>query len=303
MADPRHTLDLPCPAKLNLALAVGPPDPRGYHPIASLMCLIAFGDTLRVERLEEGASRFDIAFAPDAPRPHPIDWAIEKDLVYRAHVLLQREAGRPLPVAATLAKRVPAGAGLGGGSSDAASMLVAIDRLFDLHLGESRLIELSRELGSDIAFFVAAHFDASRAAGLVTGYGERVEPARAPNLDIVLVLPPLACPTGAVYAAFDRRPRGPFDAERVRRMASQGRVAPDEPFNDLAEPACDVTPELRVVRQCIADATGRPVHITGSGAAMFLIAQNSNDAAELAARIRALNLAAIATHTTTSIAT
>src|SRR5690349_3701340 len=113
---------LPCPAKVNLALSVGAPieTPRGsLHPIASWMVAVDFGDDLALERTDEkgakagaakSASNFDLSFAEDAPHRGAVDWPLEKDLCFRAHQLMEREAGRALPMRLTLKKRIPAGA-------------------------------------------------------------------------------------------------------------------------------------------------------------------------------------------------
>ena len=94
-------------------------------------------------------------------------------------------------------------------------------------------------------------------------------------------MPPLHCNTGAVYRAFDEwRPEGSVDAEAARAAAGP----PITPFNDLAEPACRVEPQLRGIRETIAETTGRPVHVTGSGAAMFIVAEDAADAQTLAQR-------------------
>ena len=129
LADPTPgQVTLACPAKLNLTLAVGPPRSDGMHPIASWMVVVRFADTLTLKEIE-GDSTFDIHFADDAPRHQEVDWPLEEDLAFRAHALLQREADRDLPVAVTIKKRIPAGAGLGGGSSDAAAVMEVQDNL------------------------------------------------------------------------------------------------------------------------------------------------------------------------------
>src|SRR5262249_32688294 len=103
---------------------------------------------------EGSHSRHVVRWASDAPRTSHIDWPIEKDLAVRAHRLLEQHAGRPLPLQMTLDKRIPIGGGLGGGSSDAAAMLMAANELFSLGLSPHALASLSTSLGSDIAFFI-----------------------------------------------------------------------------------------------------------------------------------------------------
>ena len=133
-------------AKINLALGVGPPDHTGMHPIATWMHALGPGlaDTVTAEPAAETTLR--VAWAPDAPRPTPIDWPPQRDLAARAHRLLEDLAGRPLPARLEVAKRIPVGAGLGGGSSDAGAMLLALDEAFGLGLGPARLRDLAIRL-------------------------------------------------------------------------------------------------------------------------------------------------------------
>ncbi|MEX0653170.1 MAG: 4-(cytidine 5'-diphospho)-2-C-methyl-D-erythritol kinase [Phycisphaeraceae bacterium] len=300
MPPARDTLTLACPAKVNLALSVGPPRDDHLHPIASWMVATTFGDRLTLRRAAGGAtSRWRLAFADDAPTPQPIDWPLERDLAYRAHRLLAGHVGRPLTVEVELAKRVPAGAGLGGGSSDAAGVLVGLNRLFDLKLPVSELMVLARQLGADVVFLVAA-LEGSPSA-IVTGTGETIEPAApAGPVDLVLVLPPFGCPTGAVYEAFDRDHAGDarLRVAAVRSLAGQHPLPADGPFNDLAEPAQQVQPRLAEAVARLDEALGMPVHVTGSGAAMFVVARSPDHARALATTAtQATGLATVATRT------
>ena len=265
-------------AKLNLALAVGPPQPpRGFHPIASWIVAIDLHDTLTLERLPEGeASRFEIRWAADAPKPTPIDWPVAKDLAARAHALLQERTKRVLPIALTLDKRIPVGGGLGGGSSDAASTLVGVNEMFDLGIARAELAILSAGLGSDIAFFID---DGSVARpALVLGLGDRIERlAPVPVAEVLLIIPPFGCPTGPVYGAFDRGPMADADEKRVRKIIAEARRSGGIPsgslFNDLAAPACEVEPRLRETLGVLRAAVGprTPIHVTGSGSTMFCL--------------------------------
>jgi 4-diphosphocytidyl-2-C-methyl-D-erythritol kinase len=271
-------------AKVNLALAVGPPEPpRGYHRIASWFVPVDLHDDVRIEALGAGVpSRYEIRWAADAPRPTPIDWPPEKDLAVRAHRLLERYAGRALPVAMTVEKRTPVGGGLGGGSSDAATALMGVNRVHGLGLGASDLRGLSTELGADVAFFldeasVEGRRDVPR-SGMVTGFGEHIERTGSPRGTLSLFFPPFGCPTGEVYKAFDAAPTTRVDDERVRRiiegtLGAGGTVDDRALFNDLAGPACVVAPHLRQVWDGLQRACGDAarVHLTGSGSTMFAL--------------------------------
>ena len=284
-----------CPAKVNLALSVGPRGSDGYHPIASWMVAVSLVDELAVRRAPSGAaSSFDIAWSDDAPRPGTVDWPLEKDLTVKAHRLLEAHVEHSLPVAVTLRKRIPAGAGLAGGSSDSAAMLVAMNDLFDLRLDDAALLQLAVQLGSDVGFFLRSP------SAVVSGRGEVIQPAPLPGpIHLTLILPDLTCPTGDVYAAFDELNASPtVDPLRVDELAQSDVLAPDAPFNDLAEAARRVTPPLAELQRQCARALKHPVHITGSGAGMFAVASDEVEANRMARTIAtSIPVAALAVRT------
>lgn len=289
---PPESLALAAFAKVNLALAVGPPQPpRGYHPIASWFTCVGLHDELILSRRSDSRTRWTIRWASDAPRSSPIDWPIEKDLAVRAHRLLELAANRDLPLDGTLTKRTPVGAGLGGGSADAAAALVGINELFGLGLARERLRALSISLGSDIAFFID-DVPVGRAArpALVTGFGETIERLGPIGGWVTLILPPYGCPTGPVYQAFDRCGPDALREQDVRALAATAGtdLVHARLFNDLAEPACAVEPRLAKTLGTLRGAMDTPVHITGSGSTMFAPARDeahAHDLAEHAQRI------------------
>lgn len=281
-------------AKVNLALAVGPAIPAGepgagYHPIASWMHAIDLFDEVTAERLPGGsASRHVTAWAPDAPRPTPIDWPGARDLVARAHGALESAAGHALPAALTLTKRVPVAGGLGGGSSDAAATLALLNDLFALGLGRDRLAAIGHGLGSDVPFFLDDGSGPPRSA-LVSGLGDRVERAARADAELLLLLPPFGCATGAVYAAFDALRGGVgFDAraEEARRLVRAGSLRGAGLFNDLLPAAERVEPRLGEVRRRAEAIAGAPVRLSGSGSTLFLAATEGSGPG-LAAKLRA----------------
>lgn len=291
------SLTIDCPAKINLALSVGPRDERGYHPLASWMAAMRFSDRLTLHRRSDGDSRHAIRFADDAPVVREVDWPLEKDLAVRAHRLVEAQVGRPLPIDAQLVKRIPTGAGLGGGSSDAAAMLAGLDRLFTLNLSPATLAQMAGQLGCDVAFLLAALH--GQPSALAMGLGEQLEPAPLPHpLHVVLVLPDFACPTGPVYAAFDRlsADRARVDERRVRALTQRQPLAAEELFNDLAAAAEAVQPRLGEALRRLRAALSQPIHVTGSGSAMFVIARSADAADALARRVtQEAGLAAVAT--------
>lgn len=304
MKTPR-SIQLACPAKVNLALSVGAPRPDGLHPLASWMAALDFADELTLAQSGSGRSRFKIMPAndrsPHAP-PVRVDWPLETDLAYRAHTLMQRHTGRELPVDLELRKRIPAGAGLGGGSSNAAAVTVGLDQLFDLRLDTPTLVSLGRTLGSDVGFLVGAML--GQPSAVVTGVGETIDPVPLrQTIHLVLVFPPYGCPTPDVYRAFDRlisQPdRVPY-VSRVQSLATGPSVVPHSLFNDLADAAMTVRPSLRELRDRLLTVAHAPVHVTGSGSTLFTLAPNAAAAQKLAEQVsQAVQLPTIATQTAT----
>lgn len=299
-------------AKLNLALAVSPPidsgERAGWHEITSWFVSVSLHDTLSVTRLEEDRlSRYAILWASDAARATPIDWSITRDLAVRAHRSLEERAGGALPVQMKLEKRIPVGGGLGGGSSNGASMLLATRALFPESTSEADLCALAGALGSDVSFFLDANGSSDEAPArpaLVEGFGDRVErldrvkSASGGAVSAVLIFPDIACPTPAVYRAFDAidpqtlaAQSGPGSykqrATRVREAARAGIVDPDALFNDLAPAAQAVAASLAELRVRLSGLTGLQTFVTGSGSTLFQIGQDPDHAAHLAETIGA----------------
>ena len=272
-------------AKVNLALAVAPPRLEdGLHPIASWIASIALVDDLTIWRLEpDRDSRYAIFWADSAVKRSDIDWSITKDLAVRAHMALERETGQRLPVQLKLEKRIPVGAGLGGGSSDAAATLLAVRDLFDLSIDDHHLCEIGLTLGADVPFFLPPQ---PGAAAFVSGVGECIERAGAKaQSQLIVVIPACACSTGAVYRAFDdiARERSFEEAsETIRALTHAGHVAPARLYNDLAAPAQRVAPSLQGAIQEVSAVAGCEAHLTGSGSAIFLCAQADDDVERLA---------------------
>lgn len=260
-------------AKVNLLLrvdpAIGQGARAGWHEIVSWMHAIDLHDEVVCEHAD--GSSLEVVWAEDAPRASAIDWPAEKDLAFRALRALEAQVGRALPTRITLRKRIPVGAGLGGGSSDAAGALVALNDLHSLGLDGDRLRAIGATLGSDVAFFLddaTVQGGSPARAAIVGGFGDRIE--RVPSLaeEILLILPDVSCATREVYAAFDRlgsrTTRVSF--EEAREIARRGSIAWEELFNDLWEAACLVSSGVGAMRDAMR---GMAVLLTGSGSAMI----------------------------------
>jgi len=286
MPQAAESLTREAPAKINLALAVGPPRAGdGLHPICSWFAPIDLADSVTVTRVpDSGTSRCEVSWAPDAPVPSPVDWPADRDLAARAHRALEHAAERVLPAIVSVQKRIPAGGGLGGGSSDAAATLIALRDLFGLPLSNADLAPVALALGSDVPYFLLDPLSPA----VVEGVGEAAAPS--PSLggaQIVLIFPPFGTPTGAVYRAFDEGATGRFRADLVRELAQRASLDSASLFNDLAEPAERVEPRIADLRRRAADAAGAPVYITGSGSTMFAVCPDGTDAERLLARLSA----------------
>ena len=250
----RALYDVAAPAKLNLFLHVIGRRADGYHLLQSLFVLIDWCDTLHFERRTDGRlARHDLSLALPP-----------EDLSLRAARALQQHSGCPLGADITVDKRLPSGAGMGGGSSDAASTLLALNRLWGLHWPRARLLELAAGLGADVPFFVGGR------NAFVEGIGERLTPLRVPRQWYAVVKPAASLPTEAIFAhpALNRSTEpvilsGSFDdAQRDTGWAAGfGR-------NDLQPPAQSQCDEVAQAARWLDERFGNS-RMTGSGSAVF----------------------------------
>jgi 4-diphosphocytidyl-2-C-methyl-D-erythritol kinase len=181
-------LEAPAPAKLNLFLHVTGRRADGYHELETVFQLVDLQDRVRLRLRTDGAI-VRIGGLPGVPA--------DADLVVRAARLLQAASGTRLGVEIGLDKAIPMGGGLGGGSSDAATVLLSLDRLWNLGWPAGRLAELGLSLGADVPFFLFGR------NALARGVGERLEPIDLPDSWFVVVAPPVAVPTAAIFGAPD----------------------------------------------------------------------------------------------------
>jgi 4-diphosphocytidyl-2-C-methyl-D-erythritol kinase len=179
--------DVPAPAKLNLFLHIVGRRADGYHLLQSVFMLIDWCDTLHFRLRQDGVIR-RIDAVPGSALP-------EIDLVVRAARALQVATGCALGADITLEKRLPAEAGLGGGSSDAASTLLALNRLWQLGLPRARLADIGLALGADVPFFIGGR------NAWVEGVGEQLTPVDLPPGRFVVVKPPTGASTAAIFGS------------------------------------------------------------------------------------------------------
>ncbi|MHC4209554.1 MAG: 4-(cytidine 5'-diphospho)-2-C-methyl-D-erythritol kinase [Planctomycetota bacterium] len=289
MAD---SIAVQAPAKLNLALSVGPPDDDGMHPICTWMVTVDLCDELLVTRLAaDRFSRYAILWHPEARRRGDIDWSTTRDLAVRAHLALEQHVNRRLPVQMKLEKRIPVGGGLGGGSSDAAAMLRATDELFELGLTDDELRAIAAGLGSDVPFFVRG------GSAIVEGFGERIAPHdEIRPLHAVIVFPEATCPTGHVYAMYDEIGPQPLRPDAVRALAAgAGALRTEAVFNDLAAAALRLTPQLKEPAGQLSRLAECPAQVAGSGSSLFVLCDDQMHATHFADAVtQRLDLPAVA---------
>ena len=237
-------LTCPAPAKLNLFLHVTGRRDDGYHELQTLFRFIDLADTLHFALREDGMVRRVIAIE-GVPE--------DQDLCVRAARLLQKEAGCSLGADITVEKRIPMGGGLGGGSSDAATTLIALNRLWSLGLTRSRLMELGLKLGADVPVFVFGE------NAFAEGVGEKLQAYALPPAWYVVLFPPVHVPTAEIFS----HPELTRDSVSIiiRALSTQPLR------NDLQAVVCGLYPQ---VADYIAELGrhGRAV-MTGSGACVF----------------------------------
>ena len=246
-------------AKINLFLHVGDKRADGFHPLQSLAVFPLLGDQLRAEAAPE--------LSLDVNGPFATSLAGEGDnLVLRAAKALNPKAGQGARL--TLTKNLPVASGIGGGSADAAAALRALSALWDLNLGEDRLMAVAAELGSDIPVCMASE------PRWMEGRGEVLVPLDClPHLPMLLVNPRVPVPTRDVFAALQSRSgvAAALPPGRFRDMADLLRFL-DASRNDLEEPARRIQPVIGEVLTALCSLPGALfARMSGSGATCFAI--------------------------------
>jgi 4-diphosphocytidyl-2-C-methyl-D-erythritol kinase len=240
------TAAFPAPAKLNLMLRVTGRRADGYHLLQTVMRFIDHGDTLTFRVRADGViSRSREVAGIDAGQ----------DLSLRAARLLQAATGTPLGIDIALEKRLPVGGGLGGGSSDAATTLIALNRLWNTGLTRERLLALALELGADVPVFVYGR------SALAEGIGEVLTPLAVPNDWYLVLEPPVAVPTARIFA--DKQLKR--DSKPIKITA----FSVEQAGNDLEPVVCREYPEVARHLSWLKGKAGGAAWVTGTGACVF----------------------------------
>ncbi len=261
-------------AKVNLFLTVGECLPSGYHQVRTVLQSISLADELNISPAS------DIVFLCDDK-----SLADETNLVVRAARLLRERYGVGDGAALSLSKRIPAGAGLGGGSADAAAALMALSHFWGLRTSLDELREIGAELGADIPFCLAG------GTAMATGFGEEIISLSDLELgEFLIVKPHRSLETARVYREWDELSLGrpAASADRLdfmlKAIDSNDRDAVIKNLeNDLDGAAERLLPEIRWAKETALHFGAEAAMVTGSGSAIMVFPSKTNDARRLAA--------------------
>jgi 4-diphosphocytidyl-2-C-methyl-D-erythritol kinase len=264
-------MQLFAPAKINLSFEIKGRRADGFHEIETLMARISLADRITIERVgnDDGEIHFS---CNDASLP-----AGEDNLVVRAAKLFREAIKVTTGITITLEKKIPHGAGLGGGSSDAASTLLGLDELFGTKLGQENLLNLAAQLGSDVPFFVV------QSASVCRGRGEIVTPtALATNFQLVLFKPDFGVPTPWAYGRWKESRKLPgvdYSAQEFNGIRFE---------NDLERPVFEKFVLLAHLKGWLRQQSEVAVALmSGSGSTVFAVLREGTGGEELTARARA----------------
>ncbi len=278
-------------AKVNLSLEVLGKRPDGFHELASVMQTVGLYDTLYITPAP------DLQFDCDQP-----DLVTEDNLVWRAALRLLEVCPDDQKRGADiyLQKGVPIAAGLGGGSSDAATALRALNTIWNLHLGQEELLELAAELGSDVPFFLGG------GTVLAEGRGERLTPL--PSLRpawLVLLYPQLDLPANKTAELYRMLSRNDYTNGGVTRALVNAIKRGEQPaqslfFNSFERVIYDRFPQMDHFRQAMVDAGADHVRVSGSGPTLYTLFHDEGDARDLSESLSARGLTTYAVPTVSS---
>lgn len=247
-------------AKVNYALDVLGLRADGYHEIRTVMQSISLADEVELRRTAGG---FELLTEPEEAEIGPQ----ERNTVYLAWKSSQRLTGDELPVSVTLRKMIPAGAGLGGGSADAAAVLVGMNELFGLGLRVDELREVGVRIGADVPFCIAG------GTALGEGVGDVLTPLPAPpRHSLVVAKPPGSADTGRIYRAYDEL--GTVGTHSVKPVVSALRSGSLADLaaavgNDLVSVTARFVPEVEVLEQELLEYGALGASMSGSGTAVY----------------------------------
>lgn len=253
-------LSLRSPAKLNLFLHVTGRRPDGYHLLETVFQLLDYGDDMVFSRRDDGV----ITLSPALPGV-----ATENNLVVRAARALQAETGCPLGADIQLRKRIPMGGGLGGGSSNAATTLRALNQLWELRLDVDTLARIGLALGADVPVFVRAE------TAYATGIGEALSALDLPRQTYAVLTPAVAVPTAEIF----QHPALTRDHQpcTIRALADRGWF--ERTTNDCEPLVRTLYPAVNTLIERLQNLA--PTRMTGTGSSVFALARDETHAQQL----------------------
>lgn len=274
------------PAKVNLVLAVGEKQESGFHEVQTIMHSLALHDTLSMRRFDDEGSGDGLQVMLKCESSFTIDPLLikaEENIAYKAVVELAKALGRTQDetIEMILNKVIPAEAGLGGGSSNAAAALVGAATLWGVGVEDERVQEVASRLGADVSFFLKG------GCARLSGKGDVFEVQLEPRSGFVLLVRPDAgVSTGKAYAAFDEDPVLP-SSEYLSSIAALDAAADVSLYNNLEKAACSVTPVVAQVLEWGRAAAGEEnVVLCGSGSAVCCIFDSYQAACEASVEAR-----------------
>lgn len=274
------------PAKVNLVLAVGEKQESGFHEVQTIMHSLALHDTLSMRRFDDEGSGDGLQVMLKCESSFTIDPLLikaEENIAYKAVVELAKALGRTQDetIEMILNKVIPAEAGLGGGSSNAAAALVGAATLWGVGMEDERVQEVASRLGADVSFFLKG------GCARLSGKGDVFEAQLEPRSGFVLLVRPDAgVSTGKAYAAFDEDPVLP-SSEYLSSIAALDAAADVSLYNNLEKAACSVTPVVAQVLEWGRAAAGEEnVVLCGSGSAVCCIFDSYQAACEASIEAR-----------------
>lgn len=274
------------PAKVNLVLAVGEKQESGFHEVQTIMHSLALHDTLSMRRFDDEGSGEGLQVMLKCESSFTIDPLLikaEENIAYKAVVELAKALGRTQDetIEMILNKVIPAEAGLGGGSSNAAAALVGAATLWGVGVEDERVQEVASRLGADVSFFLKG------GCARLSGKGDVFEAQLESRSGFVLLVRPDAgVSTGKAYAAFDEDPVLP-SSECLSSIAALDAAADISLYNNLEKAACSVTPVVAQVLEWGRAAAGEEnVVLCGSGSAVCCIFDSYQAACEASVEAR-----------------
>lgn len=244
------------PAKVNLVLKVLGKRPDGYHELVTLMQPVSLFDEIAIS-VSKGDGVTVVSDSEEAPGG-------EGNLAHKAARLFLRSIAFQRQVIIEIKKRIPVGAGLGGGSSDAATVLMALNEMVGIHLPDGALMQMAASLGSDVPFFIL------RGPALATGRGERLERARLPELHYVLINPGFHVSTAWVYSSLGlTKIVENNNLLYSYKVPASGEGVVDALANDLETVTVRQFPELAELKEMLKGAGARGTLMSGSGPTVF----------------------------------